>query len=152
MILQEKFNKILNGGRKYIPLSKNAQTFWGKIKASKSFWRNLEIKNTCFKCKRQGRALTKMAVACTREMAINHIDELALELIDTGIFKNAEKFPSGKWTGSVDTQRVFNHEEILQFINYGVDGHANEIVSFGKGDKCERLHKENRVCNSRTFC
>ena len=53
-------------------------------------------------CKRQGRAFSKMAVACTREMAINHIDQLALEFIDTGIFKNTETF----WSGNGQAQLI----------------------------------------------
>ena len=79
-------------------------------------------------------------------MAINHINEVAVELIDTGIFKNAEKVSSGKWTDSVNIQRVFNHEEMLEFINYGIDGHENGLIYCGTGDKCQRLRKENREC------
>ena len=68
-------------------------------------------------------------------MVINHIDELAVELIDSGIFRNTEKVSSGKWTGSVDLQRVFNHVKMPQFINHGVDGHADGFIYCG--DKCE---------------
>lgn len=146
LILRKKVNKTLKGGRKYIPLSRNAQNFLQKNKLSKSFWRTLEVNNKCLTRKRQGSASSKRAVACTKEMAINHIDELASELINTGIFKNAEQVSPGKWTGTIDLERVFNHDEMPQFINYGVNGHANGLVYCGKGDKCERLRKENREC------
>ena len=33
-----------------------------------------------------------------------------------------------------------------QFINYGVDGRASNLVYAAKGDNCERLKKENREC------
>ena len=45
--------------------------FCKKNKFSNSFWRNLDIKNICLTCKRQGSsASSKNAVACTKERAI----------------------------------------------------------------------------------
>ena len=45
------------------------------------------------------------ALNCTREMAIDHLDELAEELIATGIFTNACQLEPGRWTGTIDTLR-----------------------------------------------
>ena len=47
----------------------------------------------------------KRALNCTRQMAVEHLDELASELIEAGIFKNACKAEPGVWTGDVDTSR-----------------------------------------------
>ena len=116
LILRKKVDKTLKGGRKYIPLSRNAQNFLQKNKLSKSFWRTLEVNNKCLTRKRQGSASSKRAVACTKEMAINHIDQLASELINTGIFKNAEQVSPGKWTGTIDLERVFNHDEMPHLL------------------------------------
>ena len=68
---------------------------------------------------------------CTRDMACSHLDALAQELIDTGIFTNAKQIQPGMWTGKIDTTRVYNHDETPQFINYGVDGTPNWLVFAG---------------------
>ena len=44
-------------------------------------------------------------------MAINHLDELAEELISCNIFSNGKKLDNGVWNGEIDTTRVFNHDE-----------------------------------------
>ena len=56
------------------------------------------------------------------------INELALELISTGIFTSAVKVGPGVWEGDIDLSRIFNHDETPQFINYGVDGTPNGLV------------------------
>ena len=56
------------------------------------------------------------ALNCTREMAEQHINELAAELLRAGIFEDAEMDKSGEWKGSIDTTRIFNHDETPQFI------------------------------------
>jgi hypothetical protein len=39
---------------------------------------------------------------------------------------------------------VFNHDETPQFINYGVDGTANNILYYaGKGERCTGFINEN---------
>ena len=43
------------------------------------------------------------ALNCTCEMAINHLDELAEELIATEIFTDSHQHAPGKWTGKIDT-------------------------------------------------
>ena len=45
------------------------------------------------------------ALNCTEEMARNHLDELADELILAGIFTDAVQVESGKWTGNIATDR-----------------------------------------------
>ena len=39
------------------------------------------------------------ALNCTREMAVNHLDELAEELIATGIFTDSHQHAPGKRIG-----------------------------------------------------
>ena len=86
------------------------------------------------------------ALNCTRDMACSHLDALAQELIDTGIFTNAKQIQAGMWTGKIDVTRVYNHDETPQFINYGVDGTPNGLVYAGYGDSCKRMMQENREC------
>jgi len=52
----------------------------------------------------------------------------------------------GVWEGQINLNRVFNHDETPQFINYGVDGTANGLVFAGKGESCKRMQRENREC------
>ena len=71
---------------------------------------------------------------------------LAEELIDTGIFTNAEQDEPGVWRGDIDVIRMFNHDETPQFINYGVDGTPNRLVYAGRGETCNKMKRENREC------
>ena len=77
-------------------------------------------------------------------ITILYPDALAAELIEVGIFTNAVQEERGVWTGNIDTERIFNHDETPQFINYGVDGTPNGLVYAGRGDSCNKLTKENR--------
>ena len=45
------------------------------------------------------------ALNCGHEMAVKHLDELAMELIEVGIFKDAKQVEPGVWTGDIDTCR-----------------------------------------------
>lgn len=47
----------------------------------------------------------KRALNCTQQMAAGHLDELASDLIEAGIFQNANKVKPGVWTRVVDTPR-----------------------------------------------
>ena len=58
--------------------------------------------------------------ACTEAMVRQYLDDLAEELIWTGIFTNAKQIELGVWTGSIDTSCTFNHDEVPQLIDYGV--------------------------------
>ena len=83
---------------------------------------------------------------CTRDMACSHLDALAQELIDTGIFTNAKQIQPGMWTGKIDTTLVYNHDETPQFISYGMDGTLNGLVYAGRGESCKKMMRENREC------
>ena len=70
-------------------------------------------------------------------MAIRHLGELADELIESGIYTEAEQVEPGVWTGNIDTSRIFNHDETPQFVNYGVDETQGGLVYCGKGQECK---------------
>ena len=76
------------------------------------------------------------ALNCSREMARNHIDELAAKLIRLGIFTDAGQQGLGKLTGKVDLTWIYNHDQ-TQFIKFGVDGTANRLVYAGIGKECK---------------
>ena len=79
-------------------------------------------------------------------MAEKHLDELAFELIETGIMMNAENILDGVWSGNINTHRIFNLDETPQFINYDVDGSASGLIFTAKGDSCYKMIRENRDC------
>ena len=135
--------------RRVAPLSRNAKRALAKRKLSQSFWNRFQAKyKDTIRYRRQGRITLQRAVSCTRVMATNHLDDLARELISAGIFTDAKQEAPGKWTGKIDTTRIFNHDETPQFINFGVDGTSSGKVfgSVGKNETCQRLTKENREC------
>ena len=94
--------------------------------------------------KRQGTVSINRALNCTKEMACNHINELAEELVKTNIFINAIQLETGVWQGDIDTTRVYNHDETPQFVNCGADGTPNGLVYVGRGESCERMIRDNR--------
>ena len=76
-----------------------------------------------------------------------HLDGVAEELIDCGIFTGAKKVEPGIWTGEIDTTRICNHDEMPQFIDYGVSSNASRaLVYCGKGERCQKMKDENREC------
>ena len=76
-----------------------------------------------------------------------YLDELAEELISLGIFENAKKISPGVWHGDLDTSRIFNHDEMPQFIDYGVSSSGSRgLVYAAKGEECKRYRDENRKC------
>ena len=86
-------------------------------------------------------------------MVRQYLDDLAEGLIWTGIFMNAKQIEPGVWTGSIDTSRIFNHDEMPQFIDYGVLGSATRALNYCvRGEKCEQMKQENRECDHRTIC
>ena len=134
-------------GQHITELSPNAQRALQTKKLSKSFWKRWDSKyQKCITKKRQGTVSINRALNCTKEMACNHLNKLAEELIKTNIFINAIQLETGVWQGDIDTTRVYNHDEIPQFVNYGVDGTPNGLVSAGRGESCQRMIKENREC------
>ena len=51
---------------------------------------------------------------------------------------NAKQIEPGAWTESIDTSRIFNHNKMPQFIDYGVSGSATRALTYcGRGEKCE---------------
>ena len=85
--------------------------------------------------------------ACTEAMVRQYLDDLAEELIWTGIFTNAKQIEPSVWTDSIDTYRMFSHDEMPQFIDYGVSSSATRALTYcGRGEKCERMKQENREC------
>lgn len=48
------------------------------------------------------------ALNCTHEMAINHLHELAEELIPTGIFTDSYLHAPGKWAKKISISRYFH--------------------------------------------
>ena len=95
----------------------------------------------------QGNATTKRVLACSEEMVREYLDGVAEELIDCGIFTGAKKVEPGVWTGEIDTTRIFNHDEMPQFIDYGVSSNAYRAPFYcGKGERCQKMKDENREC------
>lgn len=134
-------------GRNIKKLSPNALRALTTKKLSKSFWRRWDSKyQKQITKKRQGTVSINRALNCTREMACNHLNELAEELIKTDIFVDAVQLETGVWQGHIDTTRVFNHDETPQFVNYGVDGTPNGLAYAGRGESCQKMIRENREC------
>ena len=69
---------------------------------------------------------------------------MAEELIACGIMKNYEKVKNGIWVGHIAIERIFNHDETPQLVNYSVDGTALGLVYAGKGETCKKMIRENR--------
>ena len=145
--LRNSVNKAVGGGRKFKKLSPAALRVLEKGVLTRHFWERFDA---CYKDKlrkkRKGLASLKRVQACSMQMAKSHIDSLATELVSAGIMKDGEMLEDGKWKGTIDGTRVFNHDETPQFINYGVDGTASNIYYCGKGEGCYGLIAENREC------
>ena len=133
------------GGRKVVPLSENAKHALavGKIDGRRFFTR-LQNEYPSLKRKCQRRVSVKRGLRCTREMAVEHLDELADLLIETGIAPTLKKIEPGVWEGQIDTSRVWAHDETPQFINYITK--SNTRVFAGSGEDSKQLSKENREC------
>lgn len=146
--LRSYYNKKYKGGRRFVNLSSHAKTALQNKKLGRSFWERWDAKHPSLVKKRQGTISTKRALNCTEEMAENHLDELASELIKIEIFKNAKKIGPGEWSGNIDLTRIFNHGETPQFVNYGVDRTPTGLVFAGRGSSCKKLIQDNRECIS----
>ena len=60
------------------------------------------------------------------------------------LWKTVKKITDSIWEGEIDTNRIFNHDETPQFLNYGVDGTSLGLVYAGKGETCKKMIRENR--------
>ena len=79
-------------GRQITKLSPNAQRALRTKKLSKSFWKCWEAKYQKYITKkRQGTVSINRALNCTKEMACNHLKELAEELIECNIYIDANQ-------------------------------------------------------------
>ena len=93
-------------------LSPNAQQVLQSKKLSKSFWKHWDSKYQKYITKkRQGTVSRNCALNCTKEMACNHLNKLAEELIKTNIFIDAIQLETGVWQGDINITRVYNHDE-----------------------------------------
>ncbi|XP_065675916.1 uncharacterized protein LOC136092125 [Hydra vulgaris] len=142
--IRDHLNKNGKGGRKFLKLSPSGKMALQNRKLGKSFWRRWHAEHDDIVIKRQGRVKMNRALNCTREMATAHLDALADELIACRIMKNYKKIKKDVWVGDIATERVFNHDETPQFINYGVDGTTARLVYAGKGETCKKMIRENR--------
>ena len=145
--LRQQTNRSCKGGRKFKKLSPAAKRSLDRGKLSRKFWERFDTKHRAvLRKKRRGATSMKRVLSCSKEMATEHIDNLAEELMSCGIMENGVKNASGVWTGVIDPTRIFNHDETPQFINYGVDGSANNLFYSGKGERCAAAKTENREC------
>ena len=110
------------GGRKFHPLSANAKICLRTKSVGRSFFRRLRASNPVLRMKSKNKVSINHGLRCTREMAIEHLDKLADLLIGTGTAPDLKKVQPGVWRGKVDTERIWAHDETLQFINYKKSG------------------------------
>ena len=134
------------GGRKRIPLSKAAKEIIARKKVGRSFWRRIHTQYPKLGKKKVNKVSVSRGLNCTRQMAIEYIDDLAKELIDTGIAKNLKQVQPGEWKGDIDVSRIWAHDETPQFISYTSSGKSRTLVLGCKGEDCAKLIKENRDC------
>ena len=66
------------------------------------------------KPKSQHKVSLKRGLRCTKEMAIEYLDELALLLIEVGIAPELKRSAPGVWEGSIDLTRIWEHDETPQ--------------------------------------
>ena len=150
--LRQQINRNCNGGRKYKALSRPASKLLLRCNSKvmpklRRFWERFDVRHSRrVRLKRRGSKSLKRAAACSEKAAKEHIGELAEELIARGIMEDAVKVESGVWTGRIDARRIMNNDETPQFIDYDVDGSANNLYYAGTGDECAAAISENREC------
>lgn len=145
-ILQVRTAVNKKGGRKHITLSKSAKEVLQRKKVGRSFWRRIHAQYPKLAKKKVNKVSVSRGLNCTRQMAVEYIDELAKELIDTGIATNMKQVEPGKWNGVIDISRIWAHDETPQFISYNSSGKSRALVFGSKGEDCAKLIKENRDC------
>ena len=64
--------------------------------------------------KRAKTTAIRRTMACPKEMAVQHLDELTEELIKNNIMTNYENLAPGELTGDIDGTRVYNLDETPQ--------------------------------------
>ena len=86
--VRDHLDKQCKGGWGYRLISDNGEKFLAKGKLSKSFWQRFENDYPSLARKRQGHHSAKRVFACTEAMVRQYLDDLAEELIWTGILTN----------------------------------------------------------------
>ena len=82
--------------RQITKLSPNVQRALQTKKLSKSFWKRWDAKHQKYITKkRQVTVSINRALNCTKEMACNHLNELAEELIECNIYIDANQLETG---------------------------------------------------------
>ena len=81
--------------RSFFVISANARRALRAKKLSRSFWKRWDAKHDDFRMKRQGTLSMNRVLNCTRDMVCSHLDALAQELIDTGMFANVKQIQPG---------------------------------------------------------
>ena len=77
-------------------------------------------------------------------MATDYLDQLAALLTETGIAPTLRKKSPGVRVGSIDTSRMWDHDETPQFINFKSSGQSEKKIFAGTSHDCSKLSKENR--------
>ena len=85
------------GNWKYVPLSINANKALATKKVSRSFFRRFRAEHPEIKPKKQHKVSLKRGLRCTKEMAMEYLDELAVVLVDAGIAPDLKKVYPGTW-------------------------------------------------------
>ena len=96
------------------------------------------------KPKSQHKVSLKRGLRCTKEMAIEYLDELAWLLIEVGMAPELKRSAPGVWESSIDLTQIWAHNEMLQFINFNASGQSRKKMYAGSGHDCSKLSKENQ--------
>ena len=126
-------NKQCKGDWAYQLISNNGKKFLAKGKLSKSFWQRFENDYLSLTRKRQGHYSAKRVFACKEAMVRQYLDDLAEELIWTGIFMNVKQIEPGVWTGSIDTSlasykmfaKAVKQNKVQKPVVVLTDGHSS---------------------------
>ena len=96
------------------------------FRLSRSFWSQFHAKHTSLRVECQGHVSINRALNCTREIACNHLNDLAEELQAAGFMKNAEKIEDGEWKYDISTSRLVSIGEFV-FIKNILN--VNDLIS-----------------------
>ena len=96
---------------KYIPLSVNAKQALAIKKVLRSFFRRFRVPHPEEKPKSQHKVSLKRGLCCTKEMAIEYLDELARLLTEVGIAPELKRRAPVVWEGSIHLTQTWAHDE-----------------------------------------
>ena len=119
-ILKVRVDVNKRGGRKFIPLSKQAKKALSDKKVGRRFFQRLKIAHNNLIMKSPKSLEINRGLNITREMAENHLDDLAMEINLAGIGDLKREAP-GVWYGVIDGRRIIFHDETPQMVNHGPD-------------------------------